>query len=145
MTRGRWVVFLMYAVQSITACTSLKSYPICFFDTDTAQIETARANWKTVAARLQTAIRPMVGRFGDVEVASSTTFVIKADEKTHDELRAAWPLLACYADTSGSEGARLLDICRKYIRALVAANDNPGNVSRAVVRPQCQTFGLDKK
>jgi hypothetical protein len=121
-------------------CATVRTYPICLYDTNLGAAEAAERNWPTLRSQLSETLSLATNDPDDVVVIHSRVAVARTTVRQDNALRSLWPPIACYGLSAGTTSSELLAACQVYIRALLEADRSGQPLPANVVVPACQTF-----
>ena len=137
--RGRGLI-LGLIVCVATACSHVRSYPVCLYDTDLGAAQQARTEWPAVRAQLVKALALAAGGTDQVVLVSSRIAIAKTSEGEDVHLQRVWPAMACYGASGGTASGQLLSACTTYVKALMESQRKGTPLSTNVAVPACQTY-----
>lgn len=128
------IVLLM---SGAAGCASLRSYPVCLYDTELAAATSADAAWPDLRMRLGQVLE-VGGAEKTSVVVNSRMAVAKTTQGQDRKITRVWPRLACFGRSGGTETDAALRICTAYVQEFLA-KDRARRPTPASVA--CRTVG----
>jgi hypothetical protein len=137
--RAAWWILFVAMASVIQGCSTVRSYPVCLYDTDYGAINETEAAWPSYKTSLESALALETGDRSKVLIVNSREALAETMRSQDKQILKIWPRIACYGRSSGGTSAQELQNCQNYVTSRMLADRNGFSLPDDTITPLCHT------